>query len=315
MSIEATSYIDTSGGSAFQGDFDNREGVYVGRDLNLNVELRFTGDQLQTLLDQLLALLRAPGVHVRDGVVTAGAEALTVSPAEVEALGKYMADAPASGTAEREARYLARLCVHPDYQQWQARYVTLSGSSRIHPELTRHYSEIQVWGDGPQRQIQRVPMPDIRDALDRYPAFLIAAQPGAGKTTVMQRLALDQALARLHDPASARLPLWVRLAAQKPEESPHEFLVRMWRLENPGSPGTPETELLQALQGGRLCILCDALNEARRERYVERTAEWRDFAEALPTGNRLVFSCRTQDYSGELAVQQVEIDPLTDDQI
>ena len=315
MTSDHTTHIDTGGGSAFLGDFDNREGVYVGRDLNLNVEMRFSGNQLQALLDQLLARLRVAGVRVQDGVVAAGQETLTVSAAEAEALGKYMVDKPAASSAEREARYLARLCVHPDYQQWQARYVTLSGSTRVTPELTRHYSEIQVRGDGPQRQIERVPLPDIRDALDRYPAFLIKAQPGAGKTTVMQRLALDEALARLHDPAGARLPLWVRLAAQKPEESPHEFLARLWQLEMPGAAGDAEAELARALQGGRLCILADALNEARRERYSERSAEWRDFAEALPSGNRLLFSCRTLDYGGELAVQQVEIDPLSDEQI
>lgn len=318
MNPDAPTHIDTNGGSAFLGDFDNREGVYVGRDLNLNIEMRFSGNQLQALLDQLLALLRVSGVRVRDGEITAGGETLAVSQAEIEALGKYLADTPAPDSAQREARYLARLCVHPDYQQWQARYVTLSGSVRVAPELTPRYSEIQVWGDGPQREIKRVPLPDIRDALERYPAFLIKGLPGAGKTTVLQRLALDQALARLHDPAAARLPLWVRLTAQKPEETPHEFLVRMWRLENPGGSDQAEAELIQTLRGGRLCILCDALNEARsalHERYGERTAEWREFAEKLPAGNRLVFSCRTQDYLGELGVQQVEIDPLTDEQI
>jgi hypothetical protein len=44
-------------------------------------------------------------------------------------------------------------------------------------------------------------------------------------------------------------------------------------------------------------------------------ADWRDFARDLPAGNRLLFTCRSQDYYGELAVQQVEIDPLTPEQI
>jgi hypothetical protein len=190
--------------------------------------------------------------------------------------------------------------------------VTLSGKAQA-PDLTPRYSEIQIWGDGPQREIKRVPLPDIRDAVQRYPAFLLKGLPGGGKTTVLQRLALDQALALLHDPAAGWLPLWTRLASQKPDETPHEFLARMWRLENPG--GDSEVEFMQALHGGRLCILCDALNEASRERIQERANEWRVFAETLPTGNRLVISCRSQDYGGELAVQQVEIDELSDEQI
>ncbi len=313
MSTTPTTQTDTGGGGFVGGHFDNREGVYVGRDVNLNVALRFTAGEMQGLLDQLLTLLRLPGVRIQNGAVVAQEQTLPVGPAQFEALGKYLAATPAASAAEREARYLARLCVHPDFQQWQARYVTLSGSVRVAPELTPRYSEIQIWGDGPQREIKRVPLPDIRDAVQRYSAFLLKGLPGGGKTTVLQRLALDQALARLHDPAAGWLPLWTRLASQKPDETPHEFLARMWRLENPG--GDAEAELMQALHGGRLCILLDALNEASRERIKERTNEWRVFAEELPAGNRLVFSCRTQDYGGELGVQQVEVDPLTDEQI
>jgi formylglycine-generating enzyme required for sulfatase activity len=309
-----TSPIDTGGGAATLGDLDNRAGVFIGRDLHLNVELRFTAGEMQGLLDQLLNLLRLPGVRIQNGAVNAQEQTLPVGPAQFEALGKYLAATPAASAAEREARYLARLCVHPDFQQWQTRYVTLSGGTRDAPELTPRYSQIQIWGDGPQRERKRVPLPDIREAVQRYPAFLLLGLPGGGKTTVLQRLALDQALARLHDPDAGWLPLWTRLASQKPNETPHEFLARMWRLENPGG-GDAEAELLHALHGGRLCILCDALNEASRERIEERTAEWGEFARTLPAGNRLVFSCRSQDYLGKLAVQQVEIDPLTDEQI
>ena len=313
MNTTPIDQVNTGGGSFVGGSVDNRDGIFIGRDVNVNLTLRYTAGEMQGLLDQLLTLLRLPGVHIQNGAVIAQEQTLSVGPAQFEALGKYLAATPVASSAEREARYLARLCVHPDFQQWQSRYVTLSGSVRITPELTPRYSEIQIWGDGPQREIKRVPLPDIRDAMQRYPAFLLKGLPGGGKTTILQRLALDQALARLHDPAAGWLPLWTRLASQKPDETPHEFLARMWRLENPG--GDAEVEFVQALQGGRLCILCDALNEANRERIKERTNEWRVFAETLPAGNRLVISCRTQDYGGELGVQQVEVDPLADEQI
>ena len=304
--------IDTAGGSYTAGNVATQGGHFIGRDLNLNVELSFTGEEMRSLLVELLALLRERDTAVQAGEIIGSGKALAVSPAQVEALGKYLTAAPAETGPEREASYLARLCVNPAYRQWQTRYIALSGGYRPAPVLTPSYSEVLVRGEGPQRQVERVSLPDIRLALDKYPAFILLAQPGAGKTTVLQRLALDQALARLRDPAATRLPLLVRLAAQKPEESPQQFLARMWRQE---MPGETEDDFIRGWQQGRLCLLADALNEARREKYSERMAEWRELAATLPAGNRLVFSCRAQDYYGELALQQVEIDPLTDGQI
>ena len=113
----------------------------------------------------------------------------------------------------------------------------------------------------------------------------------------------------------ARLPLVVRLAEQKADEDPHAFLARLWQRELPGPGVDAAAEFAAALHQGRLCLLCDTLNEARRDRLQERIDNWRDFAAALPAGNRLVFTCRTDDYDGRLKVQQVEIDPLDDGQI
>ncbi|MBX7236672.1 MAG: SUMF1/EgtB/PvdO family nonheme iron enzyme [Caldilineales bacterium] len=288
--------------------------TFVGRDLHLDVQ--FSGAEMEALLAELLALLRSRDVQVANGSVSAGERGLTVSLAQADALGRYLAAAPPAGPAEREACYLARLCITPDIQRLQQRYVMLSGGYRPPPELAPAFSQLLVKGEGPQRQIERVPLPDIRQALDEHPAFILLAQPGGGKTTVLRRLALDLALRRLQVTArpapSARLPLFVRLASQQPHETPEAFLSRMWR---GALPGGSEAEFHERLQAGQLCLLCDALNEALRERYSERMWAWRDFARDLPAGNRLVFSCRSQDHQGELAVQQVEIDPLTPDQI
>jgi hypothetical protein len=158
-------------------------------------------------------------------------------------------------------------------------------------------------------------MPDIRAALDTHAKFILLAQPGAGKTTVLQRIALDKALGCWQGKQGAQLPLFVRLAAQQTDETPQAFLARMWQEAMPGGAVDGMSELRDALRRGRLCLLVDAINEARREHYTERMHDWRDFAAELPAGNHLVFSCRTLDYAGELAVQQVEIDPLTPAQV
>lgn len=294
-------------------------GHFIGRDYN-HVEVTFSGVALQALLEELLPLLCSPGAQVADGTVRAQGQLLSINAAQAEALGKYLLTVPHADRTERELHYLARLCIDPAYQQWQRRYTPLAGGYRSAPHLDPRLSEILVRGEGPQRQFERVYLPDIRQALDRHASAVLLAQPGAGKTTVLQRLLLDLALQRLQSHsvsggAPPRLPLFVRLAAQQPTETPLDFLVRMWRAALPGAHTDAAAEFTQALQRGELCLLCDALNEARRERYAERLADWRDFARELPAGNRLLFTCRSQDYYGELAVQQVEIDPLTAEQI
>ncbi|HHH41454.1 MAG TPA: NACHT domain-containing protein, partial [Chloroflexi bacterium] len=289
--------------------------TFVGRDVNLNLEIHATGEELQALLDRLLPLLQERDVTVQDGVITARDRTLEVSPAQADALGQFLAALAVDDPAERERHYLTYLVVNPAFRRWSSLYVPLSGGYQPVPEITPTYSKILVRGEGPQRQIERVRLEDIRQALDEHPSFVLLAPPGAGKTTVLQRLALDLALQRLQDGSRARLPLFVRLAAQRPHEDPHDFLARMWHQEMPGRHANPQAEFLQALRSGQLCLLCDALNEARREGYLDRVQQWQDFARDLPTGNRLVFTCRTQDYFGELGVQQVEIDPLSDDQI
>ena len=128
---------------------------------------------------------------------------------------------------------------------------------------------------------------------------------------MLQRIALDKAFAYLRGEDDALIPLFVRLSAQEVDESPRRFLERMWHEAMPGRQVDAATEVREVLHRGRLCILCDALNEARREKYADRMHDWREFAADLPAGNQLVFSCRKLDYGGELAIQQVEIDPLT----
>jgi len=282
---------------------------FAGHDLHVHID---AGQFLGELLD----LLRSGPVQFDEGMLSAGERRLPLSRNLAEALHHHVHTHPAPDPAEREAHYLARLCINPDFQRWQRRFVILSGGFRPAPEITPEFSKLLVRGEGLERRIERVALPDIRQALAEHQTFILLAAPGAGKTTVLQKLALDQALRRLQlgqnpDP-HARLPLFVRLAAQGASEPALDFLLRMWRIS---LPGAADAEFHQALQGGDLVILCDALNESRRQGYAERARDWREFARDLPPGNRLIFSCRNMDYQGDLAVQQVEIDLLSPAQI
>ncbi|HRA67190.1 MAG TPA: NACHT domain-containing protein [Caldilinea sp.] len=292
---------------------DLRTHIFVGNDLN--VRLEFTGAELEAIFERLLPLLREQSLTVRDGRVRGGSQEMTLSMAQAEALGKYLAARPAIERGQREERYLTRLIIDPTYRRWTTRYVALTGGYRPAPQLDPRYREVLVRGDGPARQIERRPLKDIQEAMALHAVFIVLARPGAGKTTVLEKIALGEAHRALCVGDAARLPFFVRLAAQKPDEDPHAFLARLWQIEMACTPEEAAAELAGVLKQGRLCLLCDALNEARRERYAERVQEWKAFWRGLPPGNAAIFTSRTLDYQGDLAAPQVEIDALTDDQI
>ena len=78
------------------------------------------------------------------------------------------------------------------------------------------------------------------------------------------------------------------------------------------------------LAQGKVLLLLDALNEMPHRdtrEYFELVALWRGFVqEAAAQGNRLVFTCRSLDYSArlsapELRVPQVQVQPMDGDQM
>jgi len=119
---------------------------------------------------------------------------------------------------------------------------------------------------------------------------------------------------------------FIQLNQYKPEAVgnapplPGDWLAARWRAAYPDLPA-----LGDLLAEGRMVLLLDALNEmpASGEReFQERVGWWKDWLVRLTKeqpGNRVVFSCRTLDYSAPLStpalrVPQVQIEPLSDAQ-
>ena len=149
-------------------------------------------------------------------------------------------------------------------------------------------------------------------------ALILLGDPGSGKTVLLQHLQLNLTEAGLAEPA----PIYcfrLRLSQfQDRTLTPAAWLARRWQRY----PGMPALSAL--LQSGRLILLLDGLNELPHkdmQEYRQRLSAWAAFLDSFPTAGRVIFSCRTLDYSSILAessatpVQQVQVQPLNDEQI
>ena len=184
--------------------------------------------------------------------------------------------------------------------------------------LTLQLSERRWVGTGPQRQLERIPLADVTQAMQRNHAFVLLGPPGCGKSTVLRRLVLDTARGYLTG-KDTRLPLRINLASYTgPQANPLAFLTQQW--SNEGLPG----DLVSLVRAGEVVLLADGLNEMERlatesERQRRANAWQRSFEDYFHDASdqsRAIIASRDQaDYAQPLGLPRVEIDPLSDDQI
>ena len=165
-------------------------------------------------------------------------------------------------------------------------------------------------------------------ARDAGPALVLLGPPGSGKSTLLRRLDYDVAAAGAQKTSSDAPFAWfVSLARYqgqaRTDAAPHpaEWLASQWAAEYPRLPAFHDI-----VRSGRLVLLLDALNEmphAGPDDYRWRVSLWREFVDDVSRrspGVRVVFSCRSLDYSEslstpELNVPHVRIERLSDDQV
>ena len=154
------------------------------------------------------------------------------------------------------------------------------------------------------------------------PAFVVLGAPGAGKSTLLRHHELGMMLDGLRG-ATERISVFVPLSRYGSRDDdfaapPLTWLASGWAAEHPDLPPMPTL-----LAEQRVTLLLDAVNEMphrNADGYLARVGRWQafvaDLAARLP-GNRVVFSCRSLDYSAplsskDLAVPQLRIEPLDD---
>jgi len=165
-------------------------------------------------------------------------------------------------------------------------------------------------------------------ASTREPAVVVTGPPGSGKSSVLRHCELDTAMEALRRPDSpGPLTFFIELSRFAPERpgmpppAPLDWLALRWQARYPGLP-----RLTDLLRDGRMILLLDALNEmptAGLGEYWAWVRLWRAFllqaVQEMP-GNRVVFTCRTRDYSEHLSaptltVPVARIEPLSNPQM
>jgi len=158
--------------------------------------------------------------------------------------------------------------------------------------------------------------------------LVLLGAPGSGKSTLLRRYEMDRAIQGLRGGRDdGGTTFFIALSQYRPPRPgaplppPRAWLAERWSARYPRMPSFADL-----LASDRPTLLLDALNEiphATDAEYRERVGLWKRFVVETAGDHpdvRILFSCRSLDYSAplstpELRVPQITIDPLTDAQV
>ena len=201
---------------------------------------------------------------------------------------------------------------------WQERSLTFD----------RRFVDLSLWldttgepGITPATRVERR-YTSLESALaDLSEHFIVLiGGPGAGKSTLLEHLDHETASDSVRR-SEGRIPFLVRLRDMPQLPKPKATALRLW-LKNQWGTRYPALPSLDSfIREGRLLLLLDGLNELPHrdlEEYAAYAKQWKKSAEQILTvhpDNRILFSCRTLDYSTPLSsptrlVPRLEIQPL-----
>jgi formylglycine-generating enzyme required for sulfatase activity/GTPase SAR1 family protein len=203
--------------------------------------------------------------------------------------------------------------INLDHHQLDERFVNLTLM------IDKGEVEVQRWE---RQSLQSIS--EIIRLNEEYSVMVILGAPGSGKSTILRRLEIDY-YRQQKEEGKRRLSFFVPLnryipgSMEKPVD-PMEFLESMWG----NLYGDTGITLKNLLMQGEMLLLLDAVNEIQyssKADYHQLIKLWREFAiDQKKGGNRIIFSCRSLDYSQslsspEMRVPNVELQPLTVEKI
>jgi HEAT repeat protein len=223
---------------------------------------------------------------------------------------------------DNESRYLVQIVARMEAAQGTLEYLPI-GEQGIHvsceSEQRTPPALSALWGNPAQvvvlDKVRNAPTAeprwrrssaDIKAALARRPHALLLGAPGTGKTTVLQRLTLDAARARLADP-SLPVPVYVNLAHWSDEQDFESFLLsRAPMLRN----------VIDMATDGSAILYIDGLNEITQHtaRGILQIRAWLSSQRAP---QRVLFACRTRHYDDtlDLDLPMLELEMLDDETV
>lgn len=141
-----------------------------------------------------------------------------------------------------------------------------------------------------KREIKR--FSSIHEVLEHHPRFVLIGEPGSGKTTTIQHLAMEVARKRLSAPRFNHLPMLLYLPSWSGDQSIEDFILSRWRL-------VPDP--IGLLERGEMNLYLDGLNEMGAKGYW-KASHLRDWLRSDRSPMHVIITCRTADYGTELDV-------------
>ena len=212
-----------------------------------------------------------------------------------------------SAAPEADVQYLTTLVADLESRRGVLEYVSVNAEmqdTRPEPEPEDEWGFAELVPSDEPGGHHRIPLEGIDEAVRLHDRFVLLGNPGAGKTTTLRRLALEEARRRQAGDDSAAFPLVLYLPEWPAEATPGDFVRSRWPLSRP--PGA-------SLASEPVAVYLDGLNEmgAAAPTKAQRLREWLGSGDAPA---RVIVTCRTEDYTDDLglgALPSVEAQPLT----
>ncbi|MFF4837544.1 SUMF1/EgtB/PvdO family nonheme iron enzyme [Streptomyces sp. NPDC001315] len=189
--------------------------------------------------------------------------------------------------------------------QPHADVIPLGGS--VEPNEDLEYSMLYVEPVVPDSVVGHE-VRDIAEAASEHDGVVLLGDSGAGKSATLRRISRDLATRALRGDPDVPTPILISLHEFATGDDPLGYVQRRCRDD------VVRSRLRQELRAGRVCLMCDGLNEMGRHDYRKKVRAWRQFMQDW-RGNRFVFACRTSAYQSELGLPEIEIAPLDDERI
>jgi formylglycine-generating enzyme required for sulfatase activity len=155
-------------------------------------------------------------------------------------------------------------------------------------------------GGGMQAEVERVPVSDLRNAIEQHHRMVLLGEPGSGKTTTLWDLAYHHAR-EAQENADAPLPVFVPLDGYTGSEQALQYIK--------DQVGDLAQQLPLLMKKGRVMLLLDALNEMPSIGYRDRVRRIQTLLSEFDQVPAVV-TCRALDYVEELDLNKLEIQPL-----